>query len=206
MDTRALTCTDCRRRLSALGTGKEELARFERRLAEHLAADANIAIRGNRLAHESTTSACASRTGRATFLPARHPRPGPESPTVFRRETPFRSDLLGNSVPAWAIGAAPAESFGPFADEHGLPVWFDIFLPAPLVSVTFSGATAPALRARVRRTLTNAVCLPPRTGQHLDCLVLDCERHRSSRASTPAFASQAARSISRRPQPCQATR
>ena len=157
MDTRALTLQQIVGRLSALGTGKEELARFERRLAEHLAADANIAIRGNRLAHELDDVSLREPHRQGDLFARPTPSTGAGSPTVFRRETPFRSDLLGNSVPAWAIGAAPAESFGPFADEHGLPVWFDIFLPAPLVSVTFSGATAPALRARVRRTLTNAV-------------------------------------------------
>ena len=156
MDTRALTLQQIVGRLSALGARKEELARFERRLAEHLAADANIAIRGNRLAHELDEVSPREPDLQGDLFARPTPSTGAGSPTVFRRETPFRSNLLGNSVPAWAIGAAPAESFGPFTDEHGLPVWFDIFLSAPLVSFTFSGATTPALRARVRRTLTNA--------------------------------------------------
>ena len=54
------------------------------------------------------------------------------APLVFRRETSFSSNLLGNSVPQWGSGMAPTKTFGPFVDEHGLQVWFDFFYPCLL--------------------------------------------------------------------------
>ena len=35
------------------------------------------------------------------------------APLVFRRETAFRNNLFGGSVPEWGVGLAPTVSFGP---------------------------------------------------------------------------------------------
>jgi hypothetical protein len=133
----------------------EELARFERTLAEHLRSNPNLTIRGNTLSHQSPdeTAGPEARVPDFDAVAGDSPLATATTPLIFRRETAFRSNLLGNSVPEWAVGTAPTESFGPFVDEHGLKVWFDIYLPAALVSFTFSGASAPVLRATVRRTL-----------------------------------------------------
>jgi len=79
------------------------------------------------------------------FARAASIEPAPVAPLIFRRETAFRSDLLGSSVPAWGTGLAPLESFGPFLDEHGLPVWFDFFFSVKSVKVYFKGQTTPVL-------------------------------------------------------------
>ena len=76
------------------------------------------------------------------------------SPLIFRRETAFRSNLLGNSVPEWATGMAPSASYGPFLDEHGLNVWFDLFEPTRLISVFFAGLSIPVLRVPIWGTIT----------------------------------------------------
>ena len=57
-------------------------------------------------------------------------------------------------MPEWAAGAAPAVSFGPFLDENGLRIWFDLFRPIKLVTFYLAGLSAPILRAPVRGLLT----------------------------------------------------
>ncbi|MGH8516567.1 MAG: hypothetical protein ACREUE_03810, partial [Panacagrimonas sp.] len=158
MDTRAVKLQQIVGRLAVSdGTRGDELGRFERTLAKHLRANPNLTIRGNKPNHEAPDEGDLPQACLAHFegLFARESATtaAGASPLIFRRETAFRSSLLGNSVPEWASGMAPTESFGPFIDEHGLKVWFDIYLPAALVSFTFSGAPAPVLRATVRRTL-----------------------------------------------------
>jgi hypothetical protein len=77
------------------------------------------------------------------------PPPQP-APLVFRRETPFRSNLLGNSVADWGVGMAPNKTFGPLPNEHGLPIWFDFFFPTRLVRVRFTGSPQVSLAIPVR--------------------------------------------------------
>ena len=152
MDTRdvqhlvgRLTITDA--------TRAEDLARLERTLTDHARRFPRLTVLGNQLSHETVAEAIHETfDATAAGVLAAEAAPGP-APLVFRRETAFRSPLLGNSVPEWAVGTSPSESFGPFVDEHGLKVWFDIYLPAVLVSFTFAGAALPVLRATVRRTL-----------------------------------------------------
>ena len=142
----------------APGARPGELTRFRRAVTDLMATHPSLTVRGLRLSHEiadeaadaalqvaAAQAATAVATGTASTAAA--------APLIFRRDTPFRSPLLGNSVPEWAAGLSPSQSFGPFVDEHGLPFWFDIYLPAELVSFTFAGTGAPVLRATVRRTL-----------------------------------------------------
>ena len=141
---------------------EDELGRFERTLARHLRDNTNLKITGNRLPHESadaldeTTDAFAQRLRNVESELARQPASATtaSSPVIFRRETAFRSNLLGNSVPEWGAGMAPSASYGPFLDEHGLHVWFDLFEPTRLVSVYFAGGSAPVLRVPIFGTIT----------------------------------------------------
>ena len=160
MDTRAVKLQQIVGRLAVSeGTRVEELVRFEQTLAKHLAANPDLTIRGNQLNLEAADDLDLTEPRLAKFdaLFARESATaaGAASPLIFRRETAFRSNVLGNSVPEWAAGTAPTETFGPFIDEHGLRVWFDIYLPATLVSFTFNGAFAPVLRGTVRGTLVS---------------------------------------------------
>lgn len=160
MDTRAVKLQQIVGRLAVSeGTRVEELVRFEQTLAKHLAANPDLTIRGNQLNLEAAADLdlTESRLAKfdALFAHESATAAGAASPLIFRRETAFRSNLLGNSVPEWAAGTAPTETFGPFIDEHGLKVWFDFYLSATLVSFTFNGASAPVLRATVRRTLVS---------------------------------------------------
>src|SRR5579859_6243490 len=82
--------------------------------------------------------------------PAQPPQP---APLVFRRETPFRSNLLGNSVADWGVGMAPDKTFGPLPNEHGLPIWFDFFFPTRLVHVRFTGSSEISLAIPMRGLL-----------------------------------------------------
>jgi hypothetical protein len=138
------------------GGRQDELVRFRRVLARHLSIHPDLSIRGNQLGHAAEPGDELSAAHLAEFETLSRAQASDASavaPLIFRRETPFLSNLLGNSVPAWASGVAPTETFGPFLDEHGLRVWFDLYLPAKLVSFTFAAGAAPVLRATVRRTL-----------------------------------------------------
>lgn len=149
-------------RLTPSPTAPDELGRFECTLARHLRDNADITIRGNWLQHEGADAldeATAAFANRMRYVEAdleRQPlatSPAP-SPVIFRRETAFRSNLLGNSVPEWATGMAPSASYGPFLDEYGVHVWFDVFEPTRLVSVYFAGGYAPVLRVPIWGTIT----------------------------------------------------
>ncbi|HTI92562.1 MAG TPA: hypothetical protein VL727_18330, partial [Puia sp.] len=153
--------------LSATGTtGIADLKTLHRKLAEQLIHNPDLVISGTQLAHEETqadpvlsrfdhlsdlldeaTAAAATTTASATLTTA-------AAPLIFRRETAFRNNLLGNSVPSWGTGLAPAESFGPFLDEQGLTVWFDLFHPTRLVKVFIQGEAQPVLLIPVWGTLT----------------------------------------------------
>jgi hypothetical protein len=140
----------------------DDLARFERTLAQHLRDNADLTIKGNRLPHEGAdvldeaTEAFVQRIRNLESELARQPARAASaaSPVIFRRETAFRSNLLGNSVPEWGTGMAPSASYGPFLDEHGLHVWFDLFEPIRLISVYFAGSPAPVLRVPIGGTIT----------------------------------------------------
>lgn len=147
---------------SAPGTSKDELRELERHLAEQLIRDSGFTVSGNRLHHEAAgeiegAADPAERFGHLSGLfedSRRALRVAAPAPRVFRRETAFHSNLLGNSVPEWGAGMAADKSFGPFEDEHGLHVWFDFYLPARLVSVYIKGVASPVLLIPVRGTLT----------------------------------------------------
>jgi hypothetical protein len=134
------------------GTSARDLARLERTVGEHVRRFPNLTVFGNRLSHETVDEEILDTPDVRSSDQVLDAASGP-APLIFRRETAFRSAFIGNSVPDWAVGVEPAQSFGPFLDEHGLLVWFDIYLPATLVSFTFAGQALPVLRATVRRTL-----------------------------------------------------
>ena len=144
----------------APGTNIEHLPALQRSLAEQLAADPEFTVSGNRLHHESAQAEPSADLAAqlshldsllAGLTPAQAPGP---APLVFRRETHFSNTLLGNSVPHWGSGMAPAKSFGPFLDEHGLQVWFDFYFSVRLVQVYFQGSATPALLIPLWGTVT----------------------------------------------------
>lgn len=149
-------------RLTPSPDAPDELGRFEHTLARHLRDSADITIRGNRLPHEGAdaldeaTDAFANRIRDIEAELSRQPAATTPAaaPLIFRRETAFRSNLLGNSVPEWATGMAPSASYGPFLDEHGFHVWFDLFEPTRLISVFFAGLSIPVLRVPIWGTIT----------------------------------------------------
>jgi hypothetical protein len=129
-----------------------DLKALQHKLAQQLIQNPETTITGSWLHHAAAqeTSLAADSTARFAhlddlFARAASIEPAPVAPLIFRRETAFRSDLLGSSVPAWGTGLAPSESFGPFLDEHGLPVWFDFFFSVRSVKVYFKGQTTPVL-------------------------------------------------------------
>jgi hypothetical protein len=137
---------------SAPGTSRDVLTKLQRRLTKHLIQNPAFNVSGNRMPHEivEETERAADLTEQFSHLSdlfddKRPAKQAEAAPLVFRRETAFHSNLLGNSVPDWANGMAVSESLGPFIDEHGVQVWFDFYLAAHLVGVYIKGNSSPSL-------------------------------------------------------------
>ncbi|MEP6932968.1 MAG: hypothetical protein ABI988_03355, partial [Nitrospirota bacterium] len=135
----------------AAGSSADELSSLQRKLLEHLAADPDLTVSGNRAQPQfaqaesaSDLSTKFSHLSDILMAPA-SAQSATTPPLVFRRETSFSSSLLGNSVPTWGSGLAPSQTFGPFLDEHGLQVWFDFFFPTRLVQVYVQGGSVPIM-------------------------------------------------------------
>lgn len=145
---------------TARGSDKD-LKALQRTLAESFADDSTFRVFGDRLHHEGAHQMEAA-TGPAErfshledLLERRRETEEPaRPPLVFRRETEFHNNLLGQSVPVWGSGMAPTQSLGPFVDDLGINVWFDIFQPTKMVQVLLEGASAPALLIPIWGTLT----------------------------------------------------
>lgn len=136
----------------AVGASGDQLKALQRSLAEQLSVDAGFTVFGHRLHHEGAQhlEVVTEEADQFSHLDELFERPVfAEEPTVaplvFKRETEFRSNLLGNSVPVWGSGLAVAKSYGPFIDENGLHVWFDFYIPKRLVRVRLKGSSAPLL-------------------------------------------------------------
>ena len=103
-----------------------DLQQLQRKLATELAINPHLEITGTQSPHEAADAETAidlnKRFDHLTELLDKQGLTGLNtgSPLVFRRETAFSNNLLGNSVPLWGSGMAATESFGPFLDEHGL--------------------------------------------------------------------------------------
>ncbi len=142
-----------------------ELDALQQTLAQALLNHPELTVTGNQLLDFGTTpqpGALPSEAATAKFTRIaellQQPHPGAFSvpaPLIFRRDTAFRTGLLGNSIPEWGVGLAPGKSFGPITSEHGLPVWFDFFFPVRMVQVSFAGGTNPVLAIPLSGMLTS---------------------------------------------------
>ncbi len=138
-----------------------DLKALQRTLAESFADDSTFQVFGDRLHHAGAHQMEAASgpveryshleellEGRVVTEEAAAP------PLVFRRETEFHNNLLGQSAPVWGSGMAPTSSLGPFIDDLGLQVWFDIYQPTKMVHVYRKGASAPSLLIPVWGTVS----------------------------------------------------
>jgi hypothetical protein len=146
----------------APGSSPNELSSLQRTLLEQLAGNPDLPVSGNRTRQEfaQPTLSVDPSSPFVRFLDQLASQTGTKKPTVppllFRRETAFSSILLGNSVPSWGSGLAPSQSFGPFLDEHGLPIWFDFFFPTRLVQIYRQGSATPILLLPLRGLLSGS--------------------------------------------------
>ncbi len=136
------------------------LDQLERKLATEMARNPDLDITGTQSPHEAAVPETAidlhKRFDHLTELLDKQALTGLNTgaPLVFRRETAFSNNLLGNSVPGWGSGMAATETFGPFIDEHGLHLWFDFFYPTRLVKVFLQGQAQPVLALPIKGILT----------------------------------------------------
>ena len=173
-------------------TPADELDRFHRAIARAYAANPDLRISGNRLAHAADptrswieiSAYVADRIADAVAAPATA-ADTIASPVIFRRETAFRSNLLGNSVPDWGARAwRPPSSFGPFLDEQRAPrSGSTSSIGSRLVSVStwrVYRRRSSAPRVPIWGTADGPAVLSHRAGQRVD-------RRRTSIARTAAL-------------------
>ena len=144
----------------AEGSSADALQKWQRQLAELLHRHPRLDLTGISRLHESAAPAgvvdpeSADAYAHLNDLFERPVDDGTSAaPRVFRRETAFRSVVLGSSVPPWGAGLAPTRSFGPFMDTLGQRVWFDIFHRIVLVDVLLKGSTTLLMRLPIRGPL-----------------------------------------------------
>lgn len=87
---------------------------------------------------------------RELVVPPEDARRAPAEFRVFRREAPLASSAALLTMPAWARGAAIAETVGPLRAADGRLFWFDFFRIVRLVPVHFAGDPQPAVLFHVR--------------------------------------------------------
>lgn len=64
---------------------------------------------------------------------------------VFVRDVPVRTTQVKGSVPAWAAGATPVHTAGPFKNKEGRQVWFDFYRIEKLIALYIQGQTSPVI-------------------------------------------------------------
>jgi hypothetical protein len=159
-----LVLNELRRLTGALapapGAHRDSLQSFERVVVAALLADSDVPVTGHQLAQEGLGASDEAGEALHRFAhldalfaePVSRPRAEASvaSPLIFRRETAFRSDLVGLSMPTWSAGMAPSETFGPFIDARGRTVWFDVFRRIRLLRLAIVGSSGPSLLVPVR--------------------------------------------------------
>jgi hypothetical protein len=70
----------------------------------------------------------------------------------FIRNVPVRQYEVAGSVPDWAVGSKPSETFGPFLNDEGREIWIDIFKIEKLVILYMNGMPAFLFKTTVRGT------------------------------------------------------
>jgi hypothetical protein len=64
---------------------------------------------------------------------------------VFVRDVPVRTTQMPGSIPAWAGGAAVADTLGPFLSKDGRRVWYDFYRVTQLIALYVQGRPDPAI-------------------------------------------------------------
>ena len=108
------------------GSAGADLKALQHKLAQQLIQNPETTITGSWSHHAAAQETSLAADSTALFahldeLFARAPslEPAPSAPLIFRRETAFRSDLLGSSVPAWGTGLAPSDPLARFLTNMG---------------------------------------------------------------------------------------
>ena len=88
---------------------------------------------------------------------------------VFRRETPLITDFGRGGSPAWARGATPHHSLGPYKGADGRQFWFDFYPVVQIISIYAPNGTEPLLMFPVKEDkLSSTLGRPGRGKQNLD--------------------------------------
>ncbi|HRO44788.1 hypothetical protein [Agriterribacter sp.] len=106
---------------------------------EHLFANSNLYSRDNiKVSALSSIADISTRVARTTA-----PVEAMQGESIFVRSVPILNAAVAGSVPDWAAGAKPAETFGPFLNNEGREIWIDIYRYEKLITLYIG--TQPAL-------------------------------------------------------------
>ncbi|PHN08417.1 hypothetical protein [Flavilitoribacter nigricans] len=86
---------------------------------------------------------------------------------VFRRETPLVTDLGRGGSPAWARGAVPHHSLGPYLGTDGRQFWFDFYPVVKIISIYAPNNPDPILLFPVKEDKLSSTLSNPSRGRQL---------------------------------------
>ena len=170
----------------APGSTPSELSSLQRTLLEQLAGNPDLPVPGNRIRQEFAQPALSVDPASpfVRLLDQLAAQTGTQTPTAAPLSGAAAACFRQLRSP-WGSGLAPSQSFGPFLDEHDLPIWFDFFFPTRLVQIYRQGSATPILLLPLRGLLTasHPTASKRAVGGSLRAL---SRRLSSSTATTPA--------------------
>lgn len=125
--------------------------------ATQLFANSNLYSRDN--IHSSTLTGIDSAAARA--LGGVTPADAISGENVFVRSVPVLNAEIAGSIPDWAVGAKPAQTFGPFLNNEGREIWIDVYKFEKLITLYIGNQPALLFKASFRAGRLLIVGSPP---------------------------------------------
>ena len=69
---------------------------------------------------------------------------------IFVRSVPVLNAAVSGSIPDWAVGASPAETFGPFLNNEGREIWIDVYRYEKLITLYIGAQPVLLFKASFR--------------------------------------------------------
>ncbi|HRP57544.1 hypothetical protein, partial [Agriterribacter sp.] len=114
---------------------------------EHLFANSSLYSRDN-----ITVSALSNINDIAAGVLGRAPAPEKASgERVFVRSVPVLNAAIAGSVPDWAAGSGPSETYGPFLSNEGREIWIDVYRYEKLITLYIGAQPVLLFKAAFRQ-------------------------------------------------------
>ncbi len=70
---------------------------------------------------------------------------------IFVRSVPVLNSAIAGSVPDWALGSGPAETYGPFLSNEGREIWIDVYRYEKLITLYLGAQPVLLFKAAFRQ-------------------------------------------------------